>query len=93
MMIVVVLWTMIVFIMGCVQVLVGRVVLIVNVAMYDQHWIWIPGRLVNRKAYSNLMCNEKWKQPAHDKGTLENADTLLYKALNQGAFVNSELLD
>ena len=37
--------------------------------------------------------NEKWKQPAHDKGTLENADTLLYKALNQGAFVNSELLD
>ena len=36
-MIVVVLWTMIIFIMGCVQVLVGRVVLIVNVAMYDQH--------------------------------------------------------
>ena len=36
-MIVVVLWTMIVFIMGCVQVLVGRVALIVNVAMYDQH--------------------------------------------------------
>ena len=32
-MIIVVLWIMVVFIMGCVQVLVGRVALIVNVAM------------------------------------------------------------
>ena len=40
------------------------------------------------KAYSDWI-----KQFAHDKGTLDNADNLLYKALNQGALVNSELLD
>ena len=33
MIIIVVLWIMVVFIMGCVQVLVGRVALIVNVVM------------------------------------------------------------
>ena len=39
------------------------------------------------KAYSDWI-----KQFAH-KGTIDNADNLLYKALNQGALVNSELLD
>ena len=33
------------------------------------------------------------EQPAHDKGTLDNVDTLFYKTLKQGALVNSELLD
>ena len=34
----------------------------------------------------------KFKQPAHDKGTLDSADTLLYKALTQGHTVNSDIL-
>ena len=34
----------------------------------------------------------KCKQPAHDKGTLDRADTLLYKALIQGYTVNSDIL-
>ena len=34
----------------------------------------------------------KCKQPAHDKGTLDSADTLLYKALIQGHTVNSDIL-
>ena len=34
---------------------------------------------------------QKWKQAANDKGTFGN-DSLLYKALNQGALVK-ELLD
>ena len=38
-MIVVVLWIMVVFIMGCVQVLVGRVALIVNVVMTNTEYL------------------------------------------------------
>ena len=34
----------------------------------------------------------KCKQPAHDKGTLDGADTLLHKALIQGHIVNSDIL-
>ena len=34
----------------------------------------------------------KWKQPAHDKGTLDNATTLLYKALIKGHTGNSDIL-
>ena len=37
-----------------------------------------------------------WKtcqQHSHDKGTLDNADTLLYIAFIYGVLVNSELLD
>ena len=34
----------------------------------------------------------KCKQPAYDKGTLDSADTLLYKALIQGHTVNSDIL-
>ena len=34
----------------------------------------------------------KCKQPAHDKGTPDSADTLLNKALIQGHTVNSDIL-
>ena len=34
----------------------------------------------------------KYKQPTHDKGTLDNANTLLYKAFIQGHTVNSDIL-
>ena len=34
----------------------------------------------------------KCKQTAHDKGTLDSADTLLHKALIQGHIVNSDIL-
>ena len=34
----------------------------------------------------------KWKQPAHDMGTLENDKTWLYKALTQDHNINSDNL-
>ena len=33
----------------------------------------------------------KCKKPAHDKGTLDSADTLMHKALFQGHTVNSNI--
>ena len=47
-MIVVVLWVMVVFIMGCVQVLVGRVALIVNVVMTNTEYLedFLIGKLI-----------------------------------------------
>ena len=35
----------------------------------------------------------KWKQPAHDKGTLDSASTLFYKAFVEGHTVNYDILD
>ena len=54
-MIVVVLRIMLVFPVGCVQVLVGRVALIVNIVMTKTEYL---ERLINRKAYSDLIKNE-----------------------------------
>ena len=34
----------------------------------------------------------KWKHPAHDTGTLDNVNILLYKTLIQGHTVNSDIL-
>ena len=47
-MIAVVLWIMVVFIMGCVQVLVGRVALIVNVVMTNTEYLedFLIGKLI-----------------------------------------------
>ena len=40
----------------------------------------------------NEMAILKCKQPAHDKRTLDSANTLLHKALIQGHTVNSDIL-
>ena len=77
---------MVVFIMAHVQVFVGRVDLIVNVVWQTMNtWKTCQQESLFRP-------KQKWKQPANDKETFGN-DSLLYKALNQGALVNSELLD
>ena len=53
---------------------------------------------INRALEPNIQDSEyapmiflKCKKPAHDKGTLDSADTLMHKALFQGHTVNSNI--
>ena len=53
---------------------------------------------INRALEPNMQDSEyahmiflKCKKPAHDKGTLDSADTLMHKALFQGHTVNSNI--
>ena len=85
MVIAVVLWMMVVFIIGHVKVLVGRVALIFSVVITIALNTWKTCQL---KDYSDPIKNEK--ELALDKGTFCSADSMLYTVLIQCTYVNLE---